>query len=131
MIIAILKIMPLTEKRQEALDILLSVKGPVQAEPGCLGCCVYEEHGDVKSLLYAEQWRSLADLERHLKNNSSATILEAMELSFTIPEIQFYETGETWGLELVERVREEDARRSGRMLAGNWNPAQRKERGAL
>lgn len=105
MIIATLKMLPAEEKRREVLDILLSVKGPVLAEPGCTGCSIYEEFGDDRELLFTEQWRSLAELERHIRSSSYARILEAMELSSRLPEITFQETGETWSLELVERVR--------------------------
>ena len=106
MIIAFLKILPLNEKYQEALDILHAVKGPVMSEPGCLSWCIYEEFGDERNLLVVEQWKSLADLERHIRSSGYSRILEAMELSFTIPEIYFYGIGdETWGFELVERLR--------------------------
>jgi quinol monooxygenase YgiN len=105
MIIATVKIIPIKGKRQEILDILSSVKGPLLAEPGCLASCIYEEHGEAQSLIYVEHWRSLAELERHVRSSSYVRILETMELSFTIPEVYFYDIGETWGLELVERLR--------------------------
>lgn len=105
MIIVTLKTIPLNEKRRETLDILLSVKGPILAEPGCLACCIYEEHDEEQSLLYVEQWRSLAELERHIKSSTYARILEAMELSSRLPEITFYESKGTQGLELIEKIR--------------------------
>jgi quinol monooxygenase YgiN len=108
MIIAILKIFPRKEKRLEALDVLLSVKGPVLAEPGCLCCCLYDEHGEEPGILYIEQWRSMADMEKHLRSSSYGRILEAMELSTRLPELNFYETAKTWNFELVERMRGTD-----------------------
>jgi len=105
MIIAIMKIFPRKEKHLEALDVMLSVKGPVLVEPGCLCCCLYNEHGDEPGLLYIEQWQSLPELEQHIKNNSYIRILEVMELSSRPPEISFHETGKKWGFELIEKVR--------------------------
>jgi quinol monooxygenase YgiN len=105
MIIAVLKIFPFDENFDDVLDVLLSVKGPVLAEPGCLTSCIYKELGEVPGLLYIEQWRSLPELERHIKSSSYARILAAMELSARTPETSFYETGETWHFELVERMR--------------------------
>jgi len=105
MIIAILKIFPHEEKRLEAVEVLLSVKGPVLSEPGCLSCCLYDEQGEEPGLLYIEQWRSLPDLKLHIKNNSYIKILEVMELSSQSPEISFHETGKRWGFELIEKVR--------------------------
>lgn len=107
MITAILKVFPCKEKRLETLDVLLSVKGPVLSEPGCLCCCLYDEHGAEPGILYMEQWRSLPELELHIKNNSYIRILEAMELSSQPPEISFQETGKMWGFELIEKVRTE------------------------
>lgn len=104
MIISILKIIPLHEKRQEILEILLSVKGVVQASSGCLFCSIAEETGE-ESILYIEQWRSSPDLERHVKSGSYARILESMELSAQLPELSFYETGDTWNFDLVMKLR--------------------------
>jgi len=105
MIIATVKIMPTHEKRRELLNILMSVRGRVLAEPGCLSCCIYEEFGDENDVLYMEKWQTLAALEHNLKGSSYAKVLEAMELSTREPEICFHDVAETMGLDLVERVR--------------------------
>ena len=105
MIIAVLKIFPVDQNYDDVLDVLLSVKGPVLAEPGCLTSCIYKELDEVPGILYIEQWRSLPELERHIKSSSYARLMAAMELSALPPESSFYETGETWHFELVERVR--------------------------
>jgi len=105
MIIAVLKIFPLEENYDDVLDVLLSVKGPVLVEPGCLISCIYKELSELPGLLYIEQWRSLPELERHIKSNNYARILAAMELSARPPESSFYQTDETWHFELVERFR--------------------------
>lgn len=105
MIISILKIFPLHIKRLEAMDVLLSVKGPAMAEPGCMSSGICEEYGEEGGLLYIEQWRSMAALESHLRSSSYTRILEAMELSSRPPDLIFLETGKTWSFELVERVR--------------------------
>jgi len=107
MLISILKFFPLNEKRQEILETLLSVKGPVQASPGCLSCSISEESGE-ECILYIEQWRSLLDLERHVRGSSYARILEAMELSALVPEVSFYETGDMWNLDLVMELRNKE-----------------------
>ena len=110
MIIATVKIMPLKEKRQDVLEILLSIKEPVMAELGCLDCCLYQENCEEQSILYVEHWRSMADFEHHIKGNNYSKILEVMELSSRRPEVSFHTTSKTWSLELVERLR-----------AVNWN----------
>ena len=104
MIFATVKMLPGKEKHRDLLDILLSIKEPVQAEPGCISCCIYEEVSDDPCVFYVEQWQSLPELERHLKSINYSRVLEAMELSTSVPEISFYETAASWGLELVEKV---------------------------
>ena len=105
MIISTLKIFPLHEKRQEVLDTLQSVMGPAQALPGCLSCSLSEEVGGAQGILYIEQWRSLPELELHVKSSNYGRILEAMEMSTQVPEVCFYEQSASWNLDLVERVR--------------------------
>lgn len=108
MIVAILKIIPLHEKRKELLDIFVSIKGPVLSEPGCMACCIYNEFEEEQNLLYVEQWQSMPDFERHVRGDNYNKILEAMELSSQSPEVFFYETGNIWGLELIEEIRRFD-----------------------
>lgn len=105
MIVAILKLVPHADKRREVLDILLSVKGPAMADPDCLDCCVYESCDEERSILFLELWQTLTELERHVRSSDYLRILEAMELSATIPELSYFRAEEPMGLELVERAR--------------------------
>lgn len=107
MITSILKMIPLHEKRRELLETLLSVKGPVLASSGCLSCSISEESGE-ESVLYIEQWRSMQDLERHVRGGSYSKILAAMELSAQNPEVCFYESGGMWDLDLVTELRNKE-----------------------
>ncbi len=105
MIIALLKIFTFNESHREALDLLQSVKGPVEVAHGCLSCGIYEGYGEEPSILYMEQWRSLPDLERHIESSVYVRILEVMELSTRLPEVSFYETDNKWHFDLVEKLR--------------------------
>ncbi|RNC68272.1 MAG: antibiotic biosynthesis monooxygenase [Desulfuromonadales bacterium] len=103
--LTMVKIAPFPEKRQEVLDILLSMKGPTQAEVGCLNCCIFEEYGDDPAIVYVELWRTLTEMHRHMRSSLYSRILEAMELSCREPEVYFYEVVGTSGMELIEQVR--------------------------
>ncbi len=103
--LSLVRIAPVPEKREEVLDILLSIKGPTQAESGCLACWILEENGEDPALVYVEKWRSSAEMHRHMRSPLYARILQAMELSHTEPQVCFYEIVETSGLELIEQVR--------------------------
>lgn len=105
MIIATVKIMPLEQKRQDILDILLCIKEPVMAEPGCLCCDIFIEVSEMNSILYVEHWRSMPEFEQHMKESNYGKVLEVMELSAQCPQVSFYSTNKMWSFELVERLR--------------------------
>lgn len=98
-------ILPTRDKRQQALDLLHSVQGPTQAEPHCLACRVYEEHGSDESILFFECWDSKEGLERHIRSDMYHRVLEAMELSQVPPDLKFYHVAQTRGMSLVEALR--------------------------
>jgi quinol monooxygenase YgiN len=105
MMLAMVKIVPSPGKRQEILDILLSVKGPTLAVPGCRACSIYEEHGAEQAIAYVELWQAPAEMYRHLRSPLYSRVLEAMELSARKPEICFHTVLRTEGLELIESLR--------------------------
>ena len=105
MMIFLLKITPLPLRRREVLDILRNVHGPTLVKPGCLACEVYEGTGDDQSVLYLEQWKSAAELHHHIQSIIYTRILATMDLSAIQPEINFYETSQVQGLELIESLR--------------------------
>ncbi len=105
MMLSMVKIVPSSGKRQEIIDILLSVKGPALAAPGCRTCSIYEEQGDEQTIVYVEIWQSPAELYRHIRSSLYSRVLEAMELSCRIPEISFHTVLRTEGIELIESLR--------------------------
>lgn len=105
MMIFLLSINPPLHKRREAQNILRSVKGPTLAKKGCLVCEIFEILADDQTILYMEQWDSVAAIREHIQSDLYAKILTVMDISTTQPEIRFYETTQSWGLELVEEFR--------------------------
>jgi quinol monooxygenase YgiN len=105
MILSIVKIAPLPEKRKELLDILRTVKGPTQAVNACLACHISEEEGDDGVIIYQEQWQSWEDFMRHIRSDIYAKMLEALELSRQMPDVCFYEVSAIKGMELLNAVR--------------------------
>jgi quinol monooxygenase YgiN len=105
MMLAMVKIVPSPGKRQEILDILLSVKGPALAAPGCRACSIYEEQGEEEAIAYFELWQSPAEMYRHIRSALYSRVLEAMELSSKKPEISFHTVLRTEGMDLIESLR--------------------------
>lgn len=103
--LSIVRIAPLPEKRREVVNILLSIKGPTQAVPGCLACHVCEEQGEDQTIICVAQWQSQEELFRHIRSHLFTRILEAMELSGSEPEISFFRVSGIRGMDLVEAVR--------------------------
>jgi quinol monooxygenase YgiN len=108
-ILSIVKIAPLPEKHAEILRILSSIKGPVQAISACLDCCICEDVSGEGMIIYLEQWQSWEAFMRHLRSETYAKILEAIELSREMPDVSFYEVSSIRGMDLLTAVRSENA----------------------
>jgi len=101
------KISPEPAKRQELIDILLTVKGPALATSGCRSCSVYEEY-DETAIVYLELWDTEAEMKQHIRSPLYSRLLEAMELSVSSPEINYYTIAKTAGISLIGEVRDSD-----------------------
>jgi quinol monooxygenase YgiN len=112
MVICLLEIVPLPNKREAVLEILRSVIDLTRGKHGCLGCACYEKHNDRRSVLYVEQWESQEDLGRHIQSSLYNRIFSAMELASEAPEILFHEVLNTRGMDLVEALRIGGARQA-------------------
>jgi quinol monooxygenase YgiN len=104
MVISLLKINPQPGKRKTIRDLLHYSQGFTRINMQCLNCSVYED-SDSQSILYVEQWQSREALHEHIKSSSYMSLLTAMELSVTPPEITFVEPIDTEGMELIESLR--------------------------
>ena len=109
MIVGTLRILPAPDRRAAVLEVLRSVRGPVQAQPGCVDCQILEEEGPDHALVFIERWDSDELLAKHLRSESYRHILGAIELSGGKPDVRFDHVTTTEGLELVERSREAGA----------------------
>jgi quinol monooxygenase YgiN len=85
------------------LEILRSIQGPVLAQPGCVACHVYEEHGPDDAIALVERWESEAALKAHICSKAYQHILSAIELSCAPPEVCFDFVSASEGIELIER----------------------------
>jgi quinol monooxygenase YgiN len=106
-ILAVIQIAPIPEKRAEILQILGSIKGPVQALRDCLECRVCQEESGEGMIVYLEQWQSWEAFMRHLRSETYAKILEAIELSREMPSVAFFEVSSIKGMDLLNAVRSE------------------------
>jgi quinol monooxygenase YgiN len=111
-VISTIRLFPPRDQRRHLLAVLRSVQGPTQAQPRCKECRIYEEDGYDEAVLYFESWDSESDLERHVRSDLYQRVLAAIELSRTLPEIQFHYVSETKGIDLVQALRKGEAQGS-------------------
>ena len=105
MVIGTLRLLPPPNRRRDVLEILTSIQGPVLTQPGCVACHIYEGQGDDPAIVLVERWESEAALEAHIRSDEYRSILGALELSGSPPEIRFDHVTATEGIELIERSR--------------------------
>ena len=107
MVIFILKVTPSSCQREEILQVLRCVEGPISIKAGCLFSEIYEKVSDEPAILYMEFWNSFDMICHHIRSELFTKILIAMEMSSKQPEIHFYDLSKEWGLDLVEELRSE------------------------
>jgi quinol monooxygenase YgiN len=113
MIIGTVRILPPPDRRNDVLEVLRSVQGPVRAQPGCAACDVLDEQGPEPAVVLLERWETEEALEEHLQSEAYRRIIAAVELSGGKPEIRFERVETVRGMELVERLRNPGATRVG------------------
>jgi quinol monooxygenase YgiN len=105
MVIATLRFLPAPKQHSQVLEVLRSVLGPTETQPGCLSCRIYEEHGPDAAIMYCESWETEAAMQAHIRSDLYLRVLAAFELSRSEPEVCFHEISSTHGLELVHQLR--------------------------
>jgi quinol monooxygenase YgiN len=94
-----------SDKMGEALQILRSIVERTRAETGCVSCSVYQDTEAENQLVFAQEWRSEDDLQRHLRSADYQKVLLVMEMALTRPEVRFDTIITTNGVGVIERAR--------------------------
>jgi quinol monooxygenase YgiN len=102
MIVFMMRVTAPPEKRQDMLQALRSLLGPMGVQPGCLRCRLYQDADDEDVLTWIEEWESREQLDRHVRSNEYRTLLSVMDLSVVQPEVRFDTVVKTAGMELIE-----------------------------
>jgi quinol monooxygenase YgiN len=105
MVISTLRFVPSLKRHSEVLEILRSVVGPAESQPGCLSCRIYEENGPDHATVLCGHWNTSAALQEHIRSDLYLRVLAACELSRQPPEFCFYHVSKTQGIDLVHQLR--------------------------
>jgi quinol monooxygenase YgiN len=106
MIISVLKLTVVQERRQAVLETLREMVHRTCGKLGCTECSIYENpEEDEDTILYLEKWSSTDALHRHIKSGSYILLLTAMEFSSQEPEIYFHDISKTGQMDLIKALR--------------------------
>jgi quinol monooxygenase YgiN len=117
-VISTLRIVPSPKQHSEVLEILRSVLGPTETQPGCLSCHICEEDGPEHATWFCGHWESEAALHEHIRSDLYRRVLAACELSNRPPEFCFHHVSRTQGMELIHQLRGCSGEESHGDLAG-------------
>jgi quinol monooxygenase YgiN len=96
---------PSSKRHPEVLEILQSVVGPAESQPGCLSCHIYEEDGPDQATILCGHWKTSAALQEHILSDLYLRVLAACDLSNQPPEFCFHQVSKTQGMDLVHKLR--------------------------
>jgi quinol monooxygenase YgiN len=105
MVISTLKLVSSPKRHPVVLEILRSVVGPAQSQPGCLSCAIYGEDGPDQATVLCGQWKTTTALYDHIRSELYHLVLAACELSTRPPEFCFHHVSKTQGMALVHALR--------------------------
>jgi quinol monooxygenase YgiN len=105
-VISTLRFVPSAKHRSEVLEILRSITGPAESQPGCLSCRICLEDGpEQATVLLCGQWETEAALQEHIRSKLYLRLLAATELSNQPPEFCFHHISKTQGMDLIRKLR--------------------------
>ena len=112
MVISTLRIVASPRRCPEVQEILRSILGPTEAQPGCLSCHIYEEDGPDQATVLCGHWKTSAALREHILSDLYLRVLAACEFSTQPPEFCFHHVSRTQGIDLVHKLRGRSAEQS-------------------
>ena len=80
MIIVIIRMKVLAEKRKELSQTIASLIGALRTEKGCLRCDFYQSMEDENELCIFEEWDTQENLNSHLNSERFSVLRGAMNL---------------------------------------------------
>ena len=105
MIIMIITMKSLVEKRTETMQTLLSMSEPARKEEGCLRYDVFCDINGRAVFTLIEEWESRESLDHHLRSEGFSVLLGTKSLLEEPLEIKIHTVSHSEGMEIVNAVR--------------------------
>jgi len=102
MILVVIRMKVLSEKRMEMLQTVTSLIGFIRTEKGCKRCDFLQSMEDENDLCLLEEWGTPRNLMSHLKSGRFRILRGAMNLLKEPCEIMFHTVFQPVGLEEIE-----------------------------
>jgi quinol monooxygenase YgiN len=93
------------QKRDDALRILRSISENCGFDPGCVSSHIYGDLQESNVLMLEEVWRTIEDLEVHMRSDEYLKLLLVLEMALKQPEIRFDTISSSTGIETIEKAR--------------------------
>ena len=105
MVIVIIKLKALPEKRLELKQTLLALIEPIRKAKDCLSHNVFQDIENDNGLSLIEMWESREELNAHLQLDQFTVLMDTRNLLSRPLEITMSEVSHSSGWEAVEAVR--------------------------
>ncbi|MEJ2023506.1 MAG: putative quinol monooxygenase [Deltaproteobacteria bacterium] len=106
MVLVLITLSALPEKRKEVLQTLQSMIEPMRKEKGCLSYDVFCRI-DVKAVFnLIEEWNTREDLDRHIRSERFTVLLGTKSLLVKSLEIEIHTVSHSEGAEVLHVLRE-------------------------
>jgi quinol monooxygenase YgiN len=90
--------------REEAIQVLRTLVGPVRSQPGCTHTLLMLDVQDDAVITWVSGWKDRSSLDRHLLSTHFRRILAVMELAAERPGIAFECGSEIRSIDLIHEV---------------------------
>jgi quinol monooxygenase YgiN len=101
MIVSSTKISVPSENRKEFLQTLNLLIDRIRHDEGCIRYSVYQDVVNQNVFIFIEEWKTQADLDKHLESEKFCVLLGALKLLSDTPEIKFGKLAQTTEIEAL------------------------------
>jgi quinol monooxygenase YgiN len=102
MILVIIRMKVLSEKRMELSQTITSLSGSIRMEKGCRRCDFCQSMEDENRLFLLEEWDTQENFKDHLKSRNFKVFRGAMNLLKEPYEMMFHTVFHPEGMDLME-----------------------------
>lgn len=105
MVVATIRVLVPQNKRREMLQTLQSLTDSIRSQPGSVQYHFYVEIGNENSLFVMEEWKTQADLEKHILSRDFSVLFGAINLLHGSEAVEFRVFAPAGGRDVIDAAR--------------------------